>query len=64
MSEADKVKIDQESTVEGDVSGDSVELTDSTVEGDVYTDGTFDCEDSTIDGQSCDDYDAQDESDY
>ncbi|QSG10138.1 type IV pilin N-terminal domain-containing protein [Halapricum desulfuricans] len=61
-----EVKVNSGSTVEGDVtSGDSVKLTDATVEGDVYIDeGDFDCTDSTIDGESCSEYDPKDPDDY
>lgn len=60
------VKVLSGSTVEGDVtSGDSVTLTDATVESDVYIDpGDFTCSNSTIDGQSCGSYTPKDPSNY
>ncbi|MFW6018289.1 MAG: type IV pilin [Halapricum sp.] len=64
VSTHDQVKVDKASTVEGDINGDSVELTDATVEGDVYTDGDFKCTNSTINGQSCDSYSPKDSDDY
>jgi FlaG/FlaF family flagellin (archaellin) len=52
-SETKPVKL-LSSEVSGDVaSSDSVKLQDATVTGDVYVDGTFDCTNSTVNGQDC-----------
>lgn len=60
-SDTDLVKVDS-STVQGNVVSDgSVKLLNATVEGDVYVDSAnFDCTDSTINGQDCDEYTPRD----
>ncbi|PSQ58538.1 MAG: hypothetical protein BRD23_06590 [Halobacteriales archaeon SW_9_67_25] len=58
------VKILAGSTVTGDVATDGdVKVKDSTVEGDVYA-STFDCTNSTINGQDCSSYNEKDYNDY
>lgn len=55
-----------DSTVEGSVVADgTVDLENATVTGDVYVDAAdFDCDDSTVAGQDCDEYTPKDRDEY
>jgi flagellin-like protein len=67
VSETKDVKVQDGSTLRGDAVSESgqVKLDDATVEGHVYVDDTdFDCTDSTVNGQDCDDYTPKDPNDY
>jgi flagellin-like protein len=69
IAESDEVKVDS-GTISGAVFGSGgLDLDDATVEGHVYVDDTdpdidFDCTNSIINGQNCDDYTPKDPDDY
>ncbi|WP_178917306.1 polymer-forming cytoskeletal protein [Natronomonas gomsonensis] len=67
VSETKDVKVQDGSTLQGDAVSESgqVKLEDATVDGHVYVDDSdFDCTNSTINGQDCDDYTPKDPDDY
>lgn len=63
-SDDDQVKVLNSEVSGAVVTEGNVKLDGATVEGDVYVGGSFDCTDSTVDGQDCDAYSPKDPDDY